>query len=62
MYTLKHFRSMDVTLSVFSHKKKIEEERGKKKTHKATFQGDRGLLLGMNMSMSLYSMKSTRKC
>lgn len=53
---------MDVNLSVFSHKKKIEEERGKTKTHKATLQGDRGLLLGMNMSMSLYSMKSTKKC
>lgn len=54
---------MHVILSVFSHKKdKIEEEKGKKKTHKATFQGGRGFLLDMNMSMSLYPMKSTSKC
>lgn len=50
-------------LSVFSYKKKkIEEEKDKKKTHKATFQGGRGFLLDMNMSMSLYPMKSTSKC
>lgn len=30
VYTLKDFRSMDVILTVFSHKKKkIEEEKGK---------------------------------